>query len=435
MFVLVHVSGKLYRELEISLQTGKIIGDQPLTRLDETDLEPSHEWTEPPGLLTFYISRPGYATIFGGTRTEVFPPGLEVDFGTDKSDLSGSVDRLRNAAEDFRKAPAWTTYLNDIDPTDLRDKLSEFRPQYDWSRLADFTDDPHRTAWEKAAASDELRTLAFYGRSLYDTLFANDGTSRSLIEKLPPGQFIHIVWRQDSGAPWVPHLPWALLYMGDVDNNSWVDATLFWGLRFRLQHTAYKSTAAASNSLGGPQEAYCTNLLFFGQSKNEPATAEAEWQRKMWSLLSDVSRSWIVPDERTTAAKAELLRVLNAPEAAVAIGGAHVAVLYLFCHYGKDASGNSLLRFGLDASNPDDILREPELGTSAIASHPLVFANACATAGTDVYTANAITKSFFTRAPAPSSAPIVWFLLPWQVASPWFSSTSFSVYPIKKSAR
>jgi hypothetical protein len=101
--------------------------------------------------------------------------------------------------------------------------------------------------------------------------------------------------------------------------------------------------------------------------------------------------------KKTTAAKAELLRVLHAPEAAVAIGGAHVAVLYLFCHYGKDASGNSLLRFGLDASNPDDILREPELGTSAIASHPLVFANACATAGTDVYTANAITKSFFTR--------------------------------------
>ncbi|MBV8867327.1 MAG: CHAT domain-containing protein [Acidobacteriaceae bacterium] len=398
LLVLIHVGGKLYRELEISLKsTPKIARDVPLTRAAETNLQTTHEWTTPPGVLTLYISKPGRAAIFGYSGSQSFPPGQEITVGTDRASLSNAVDDLRRAAEDFRKTPRWTEYLNDIDGADLLQRLGRFTPQYDWSKLDDFADAPHATAWDDATKSSELHDLAFYGRRLYDTLFPTGGDSRGLLENLLPGQRIDIVWRQDSEAGWVPHLPWALLYVGDVDGAGPVDATKFWGLRFRLQYTAYNALGPGSSLLGRPEEACCTSVLFFGNSAKEPATAEAQWQRQIWTSLGAVSRSCLVPAIGASTAKAEVLKALREPETANAGAKVSVAVLYLFCHYGLDSNGKSILRFGLDASEPKDVLREPEIGTAMLASRPLVFANACATAGTDIYSANALTKSFFDR--------------------------------------
>jgi hypothetical protein len=90
-----------------------------------------------------------------------------------------------------------------------------------------------------------------------------------------------------------------------------------------------------------------------------------------------------------------VLRVLTQPLRIELKAPPPVAVVYFFCHYG-DANGSPILRFGL-TGDPDDTVRIPELGRTAMASRPLVFANACATAGSDVYTANSITKTFFDR--------------------------------------
>ena len=407
LLFLIFVGDKLYRELSVSLRVSagepvptddeavaKTTRDLSLTSLGQADLLTTHEWTTPPGDLTLYVLAPGKATMFGSVNGVPYPAGEQIYVGTDKSDLGNTVDALRKAAESLRVKA--TGYLNDIDPADLLNRLDGFQPQYDWAQLADFTDPAHVAAWGAVAASKELQVLAFYGRKLYDTLFPADKNSRPWVDALLPGQSVHVVWRKDSGAGWIPHLPWELLYRGDASPGVPIDPTLFWGLRYRLEYTSYDPPSVPSASLGKPDQSCCTSLLFFGDSPKEPATAEALWQRQIWTALGGKVQSCIVPTEAKTA-KSEILKALTDPESVTSPAKIPVAVLYLFCHYGMDPSNNPILRFGLDSSNPDDILAEPELGTSALASRPLVFANACATAGTSVYSANVVTKAFFDR--------------------------------------
>jgi hypothetical protein len=402
--VLISVGGKLYRELTVSLRVAdgsaepsadgsasKTTRDYALARLGQADLRTTHEWTTPPGSLTLYVYAPGRATIFGSANGVPYPPGEQVYVGTEKSELNGTVDSLRRAAESLRTKA--TAYFNDIDPTDLLNRLDLFQPQYDWAQLGDYTDPAHNAAWIAVAGSKELQVLAFYGRKLYDTLFPADQNSRIWTDALPPGQLVHVVWRKDSGASWIPYLPWELLYCGDANPGVPIDPTKFWGLRYRLQYTSYNPPRVPSASLGSPQEACCTNLMFFGNSPKE--LAEVQWQKQIWTALSSKIKNRLVPSGMTDR-KSEILKALTDPDSIQGSANVPAAVLYLFCHYGKDPNDTPILRFG-DTSNPDDILTEPEFGTSAFGSRPLVFANACATAGTDVYSANAVTKAFFDR--------------------------------------
>jgi co-chaperonin GroES (HSP10) len=399
LLVLIHIGGSLYRTLDVALEaTPEIVTDRPIRRAAETDLQTTHEWTAPDGVLTLYVLGPGQAlATLMAPGIPWFPPTQPVTIGTDKADLGGLLTSLRKAADDFRKKPDWTAYLNDVDAGMLLKHLDDFQPQYDWSQFSYFADDDHRAVWKKAAASPELRAVAFYGRRLYDTLFPFKSDSRQLIEQLSPGQRINIVWPKSSEAGWVQHLPWALLYIGDVDSDVNVDGTKFWGHRFRIQHVPYMPSNAQSVVLGRPTEAYCTSALFFGQSNKEPATSEALWQRGYWAGAGSKTRSCIVPSPGTAAPKAEVLKALHKPEALLSGSDRAVAVLYLFCHYGADPNGNAILRFGLDGSDPADVLREPELGTAPFASQPLVFANACATTGNDIYSTSTIAKAFFDR--------------------------------------
>lgn len=401
--VLISVGGKLYRELTVSLRVAdgaepsadgsasKTTRDYALARLGQADLRTTHEWTTPPGSLTLYVYAPGRATIFGSANGVPYPPGEQVYVGTEKSELNGTVDSLRRAAESLRTKA--TAYLNDIDPTDLLNRLDLFQPQYDWTQLGDYTDPAHSAAWIAVAGSKELQVLAFYGRKLYDTLFPADQNSRIWTDALPPGQLVHVVWRKDSGASWIPYLPWELLYCGDANPGMPIDPTKFWGLRYRLQYTSYNPPRVPSASLGSPQEACCTNLMFFGKSPKE--LAEVQWQKQIWTDLSGKIKNRLLPSG-VTDPKSEILKALTDPDSIQGSANVPAAVLYLFCHYGKDPNDTPILRFG-DTSSPDDILTEPEFGTSAFGSRPLVFANACATAGTDVYSANAVTKAFFDR--------------------------------------
>ena len=404
ILVLIFVGQKLYRELSVTLRVtedereatvpesvSSITSDQALARLSEADLLTTHEWTTPPGSLTLYVLSNGVASIFGTANGVPYPPGEQIDVGTQAAGLSGIVDSLRNAAESLRKSA--TPYFNDIDPTDLLNRLTNFQPQYDWGQLSNFADVAHEQAWASVATSKELNTLAFYGRRLYDTLFPAESNSRAWMGALPPGQLVHVVWRQKNNANWIPHLPWELLYCGDVTPGAPIDPTQFWGLRYRLQYTAYDPPKVPSASLGTPQDSCWASVLFFGSAAKE--SNEVQWQRQVWTSLAGQIKSCLVP-AGTTDPKSEVVKALIDPDSLLSPAKVPAAVLYLFCHYGKDPNNTPILRFG-DTMSAADILTEPELGTSMLSSRPLVFANACATAGTDVYSANTVTQSFFAR--------------------------------------
>jgi hypothetical protein len=246
----------------------------------------------------------------------------------------------------------------------------------------------HQSAWQTVAAGDALRELAFYGRKLYNTLFPRNAPPlRDILDQLEPGQRINIIWTPDSRVPWPPHIPFELLYVDDVKKGVPVDPTRFWGLRYRIGYKAYRPTDKMM-ALGAPVDTWCSTLLFYGDSDNEPATAEAKWQRAIWSSWQN---QWIVPqDARGATPKAEILAELARP-------ARQAGVLYMFCHYSLNAKNVPVLRFGTDSDNPDDILDETELGTAEFATHPLVFANACMTGTTGVYAANELEKAFFDR--------------------------------------
>lgn len=395
--ILIEVGDKRWRELEVPLDgSGKATRDIAAAPLADARLATSHEWTTPPGEVGLNVIFPATALVTGKVNDQRVNGGGTVDIVTDKALLNGPVDDVRKAVDDFRKATQWTAYLNDIDEGTLRQKLTAFKPQYEWSEFDDLADDAHRETWNAASTSAELHDLAFYGRRLYDTLFPLGKPGRAMLDSLLPGHRINIAWLPNSMAGWV-RVPWDLLYVGDVSPGVPVEASSFWGLRHRIEYTSYEPTGAASSRLGAPSEASCTSLLFFGNSAKEPATAEAAWQRTMWQSLGGVAKPVVVPQSTGAAAKQEVVRALIEPERTPGPAADPVAVLYLFCHYGTDTDGKSILRFGLNSADPNDVIREPELGTAAIASRPLVFANACATSGTGVYSASKIAKSFFDR--------------------------------------
>ncbi len=399
--IVITVGGQEYRTLEVSLADGaQTLSDVAAAPLGRTDLNTTHEWTTPRGTLGLLVEDVGRALLSGDIDGEPVELGDSVEIVTDKGTVGPAVANVLKAADDFRKQTEQTRYLNDIDAADLLKRLADFKQQYDWSKLEDLADDAHRSGWAKTRDSKELRELAYYGRELYDTVFPADSSGRELVGRLPPGHRLNISWRQDSKAGWVAHVPWQLLYVGEVGADVPVDAEAFWGLRFRIAYTSYVLRGQSSISLGAPADAACTSLLFFGESAREPATAEAQWQRGQLQSLGSAPRMRVLPDPAAPsgARKQALLRTLAEPERSSEPDVDTVALLYLYCHYGLDAgSNNPILRFGLNAADPDDIVRQPEIGTKALASRPLVFANACATAGTSVYSASAIAKSFFGR--------------------------------------
>jgi hypothetical protein len=396
--ILIQVGDKRWRELDVPLDgSGKLKRDAAVATLALAQINTSHEWTTPPGEVGLWVYKPATVHVTGTVNGLRASSGLTIDIGSDKALLSGAVDNVRKAADGFRKVAKWSAYLNDIDETQLLAALAGFKPQYDWSQFNDFSDATHGAAWQAACTSDELFKLAFYGRELYDTLFPPGKPGRALLDGLLPGHRINIDWLPSSDAGWVAHLPWELLYRGDVTPGVPVDATSFWGLRHRIQYSLYDPIGPASNQLGEPLQASCTNLLFFGSSAAEPATAEALWQRSVWQSLGKASRAVMVPQSAVPSPKKELVQALIEPERIPGPAALDVAVLYFFCHYGADNKGEQILRFGLNSADPNDVIHDYELGKAPFASRPLVFANGCATAGTDVYSASLIAKSFFSR--------------------------------------
>ena len=165
---------------------------------------------------------------------------LEDDYfmNTERSFISGSIMNVRKAAEDFRSEHS--DDLDDIDQADLCSRLSQpFRPHYDWANIGNYADERHRGRWDTIARSKELFDFAYHGRQLYDTIFPPGKDLRGWLDKAPPGLRINIIWRPTTGAEWMPHVPWGLIYTGEVKRGVPVNPTAFWGLRYRLGYSAY----------------------------------------------------------------------------------------------------------------------------------------------------------------------------------------------------
>jgi chaperonin GroEL len=396
--VLIHVNNKLYRELKAELTltgtpappaqpSARIVKDRAYFTSQHVNIGTRHEWTSPPGEISISVISPGNAILDGKAGADAFR-GKRVSIGTALARLKQPIEQLQRCAETFRAKHS--NYLDDIEQPDLLQLLHNLQTQYDapydWAKLNDSADPRRQAQWQTVASSEELHRLASYGYKLYNELFPPRSELRGLFERLQPGCRINLTWHDDSGAEWPGHIPWELLYAEDPDEGAPKEATLFWGLRFRIGYTAYQASDPKM-ALGAPQDTWCANLLFYGDSATEPATAEARWQRSVWSSWKNQR---IVPlGAPGSLPKQEIRAELRSP-------ARPAGVLYMFCHYTL-ANGVPVLRFGLDSANPDDVLEETELGNAEFQSHPLVFANACSTGTTGVYAANELEKAFFGR--------------------------------------
>jgi hypothetical protein len=348
----------------------------------QLNLRTTHEWTTPPGTLNIIVHDYASAHVHGDVGEQYIDDTTRWHGVT--AVAAGPINNVRASVEKFRAR--MEDYLNDIDPVDLMNRLQQFRGNYDWNQLEDRADDRHSQAWEAVQRSTELRDLAADGYSLYQAFFPAGTPLRTSLDALTPGHRINISW-MSSTTGWLSHVPWGLMCTAPLPApGDPVQATSFMGLRYRINYKAYP--VKASKSLGRMEESYGAHLLYWGNQPQDATGLESDWQQKQ---LTGWTRQIIVPTPSAgTNAKNELLKMLDKPSPSP------VAVLYLFCQCSVGAGNDPLLRFG-STPQASDVLRRTELGQSRLLDCPLVFANACSTAGADPYIANELERIFFDR--------------------------------------
>lgn len=391
--VLINVRGEIYREFKVRLHVGeavappaaaRIVDDMVHTPVAHLGLQPPYEWTTPPGTLTLGV---GERKVFVKGAAGPIDVDDQVPWDVVPALVSGRIDNVRAAAEQFRGD--WGRYLDDIDPNDLVSRLDQWSPDYDWTSLIDRSDERHRQQWEReVSVSKQLRVLAFEGRKLYDAFFPPGSALRAWIDALEPGYRLNISWTPRSGPAWVPHVPWGLMYVGEVPLvGQPVDPISFLGIRLRIGYRAH-DVQAASKGLGSLNATFRAHFLYWGSDPQDPVGQESRRQRTDWSRWTN---QVFVPSAQPPAdAKGELLRVIGRPQPAP------TAVLYLFCHCNLGQGNDPVLRFG-PTSEPEDTVARTDLATAPLDDRPFVFVNACATGAADAYMANELEAGFFDR--------------------------------------
>ena len=316
-----------------------------------------------------------------------------------QTQVDGPHKNVRLAAEALRVA--WEAHLDNIDAADLADRLRRWNKDPvgwgvpDWRRLSFWADQPQEQAWSRMEVSAQLRALAFHGRTLFEAFFPKSGRLRAVVEKMRPGARLNISWLPLAGAGFISHVPWGLMYLGDVPlEGQPVDPLGFLGMRFRLAYDCHQDFSR-SRSLGAFQNTYRTHFLYWGGDDKDTTRREARWQHdlfKDWENQIFVPKPMESEDEstRTRTARTELLRLLTKPEPAP------TSLLYLFCQSDTEVGNTPILRFG-DTNDAVNLVKQMDLGTSALADRPLIFANACGTAGAETYQANLLEDTFFGR--------------------------------------
>ncbi|HEX8843856.1 MAG TPA: CHAT domain-containing protein [Pyrinomonadaceae bacterium] len=348
-------------------------------------LEPPHEWLTPDGELNIIVnqSQGGSTVTMRGGDEEIGDPFM--DWYGNSASLAGPISNVRKAAEAFRAATE--NYLNNINRDDLVTTLKEFAAT-EHKLLTDYSLKPeHQVEWEKIALTSELRKLAYFGFTLYETLFPKGSDLRAIVDKIDYGWRVNITWL-DSDRFWVPHIPWGLLYRRELPPEGQpVDAEEFWGLRYRIEYKSHPAKGE-KKSLGDLKETYRGCCLYWGDRQEADDVKEARWQQAAWAELAN---QIFVPSRSEAAKYKEELKSLLASPAPTPM-----RFLYLFCHCDVGDGSTPVLRFG-STNKPTDIIEQMDIGQSQLVDRPLVFVNACMSAGSGAYVANELEQVFFRR--------------------------------------
>jgi hypothetical protein len=384
---------ELYRQLAIHVP---VVGAQvtsPAGVRDEVvcaparqmNLRTTHEWTTPPGRLSVTVV-PGAKAAVVGTLPGATVDGEVVDWHAQQATLAGAITNVRDAAEKFRGK--WESYLDDIDPDELVQRLRAFEPMY-WDSGQSHADPAHAARWDEARRSAELRNLAIYGRELYEAAFPPGSALRQWVDGLHAGWRLDIQWTESSGPGYVPNVPWGLMYAGDPPAaGEPVEPLGFLALRLRIGYRAYRGVSGGAKALGDAAATRQAYGLYWGSQPNDVAGAEATRQRTVFSAWQ--SARVIPADAGGAGGRAELLDLLAQPDAATVI-------MYFFCHAAVGNGNQPVLRFGATPAQADVLQTTDLLGGKALPGQPFIFANACTTSAADPYIANSLEMSLFRR--------------------------------------
>ncbi|MFZ0241052.1 MAG: toll/interleukin-1 receptor domain-containing protein [Desulfobacterales bacterium] len=398
--ILIYVGAELYRHLAVQLavsaglaSSAGFLGaagpaavrrDLTYTPAAQTNLKAPHEWATPPGQTSVAILGQ-FAIISGEDGSRHLGPQT-IPWSGVQAQVGGPIKNVRAAAENFRAR--WEAYLDDIDPGELAQRISDWTPECDWSALRDFSDKPHRDAWNAASISPELRNFAYDGHELYQSFFPPASPLRAWLDSLTPGHRLDISWTPTANPGWMPHIPWGLMYLPELPTNGApVDPMGFLALRFRLGYTAHE-VQVGSKALGRLADTHVGHFLYWGDQPQDPTGVEASWQRREWTTMQN---QIFIPSSTAGAnCKQELIACLDDPTPMP------MSLLYFFCQCAVGAGNDPVLRFGSSAQITE-VVGRTELGTRKLADQPLVFANACTTSTSDPYIANELEKGFFNR--------------------------------------
>lgn len=299
--------------------------------------------------------------------------------------VAGPIANVLASAEKFRGR--WDGYLNDLDGPEFDARLAAFPAIAEGPPWVYQGDERHEKNWAAAAVSAELRALAYDGYVLYDSFWPAGTEIRAIMDSLSPGQRIQISWTPASGPGYIPHVPWGFLYPQPPPGpGEPVDGAAFWGLRFRIGYVSH-AVQAASKWLGRVEDSSSLHLLYREAPLPDEISIEASWQEER---MDGAGRQSFVPQRKPDNAREEIMAALDNPDESP------LSLLYLYCLCSVGEGNNPVLRFG-SGTQGTELVTRTDLGSKLLPGRPLVFANACSTAGAGPYIANELENIFFRR--------------------------------------
>jgi hypothetical protein len=341
--------------------TTTVVHGPPLRQLA---LRPSADWQEPPKQLSviFYSASALVACEKKGvSHTVRWAPAIP--------SVEGRIRQVRDTLDALRIKQ--NGYFEGVSPEELAERLATFRPTAEWGTGT--TSD----RWAAVSSCPELRDLADEGHLLYSEIFGSDGDLRQYVDDLGPGDMLTLTWHGDSHR--IAHVPWALMYRTAPAPGEPIDPGDFLGIRLRLNYIAQEMRY---NRAVGGAAAQATYLLYWGREQTDPVAAETSRHRDEL----DRGEQRFLPT--CHPGKPEVLGFLGDP------APSPVGLVYL---YSRALSGTETgFRFG-NGLGPEDTITLREIGSRKMSDRPLVFANACGTAGASAYVPNEIEARFFLR--------------------------------------
>jgi ElaB/YqjD/DUF883 family membrane-anchored ribosome-binding protein len=394
--VRINVRGASYRQFKVELsvedsgpggiptqtEAARITNQTTRAAARDLTLRPVRNWQKPPGILKLDFNDYDKEQIWiEGEMADGRSVGQYFLWPVKPDKLAGPIDNVRAMAELFRGE--WdAAYLNNIDQNDLAARLQQLATQPDKFQLTDNADEEHQRSWEAVANSKELFKLADHGHFLYRTLFPNGSQLRSWLDELKPGWMLDIKWTNG------PHIPWGLLYMGEQKpvRGEPIDATRFWGLRFRTGYMAHVLDRPYWRTLGSLDETWRGNCLYWGNQSGDEIAPEAQWQRSIWAGWKN--QVFVPSLQPGSNPKDEFLNLLEEP------AKKPMSLIYFYCQSEVGDGSKLELLFG---SGPEeyDKVEQSDLSVSNLPDQPLVFANACTTSAANPYIANVLEEIFF----------------------------------------